>query len=162
MTGGRDEAYAAALRLLAGRDLSRAQLRERLERRGFRPEAASEAIDRLARQGAADDFRVAVVRARGAAARHRGRVRAAADIRAAGIDADVARRALDEVFGSLDERALAEQALVRRLKTPSITSPAEFRRLHAFLLRQGFAPSDVMAVLRGRTRGMAAGADEES
>ena len=71
------EAYVVALRLPAGRDLSESELRERLLRRAFSAGAAEAAVTRLVEQHAVDDFRVAVGRARAAAARHRGRARAA-------------------------------------------------------------------------------------
>ena len=35
-------------------------------------------------------------------------------------------------------------------------------RLHAFLLRQGFAPSDIAAVLRRRSRGLAAAPEDDA
>ena len=146
-------AYAAGLRLLVGRELSRAQVRERLLRRGFTPRAADAAVERLALERAVDDARSARMHARSALARHRGRDRAVREMQRLGIAADVARQAAHEVFGALDERLLIERALTRRLKSAPIESPAEFRRLYAYLVRQGFPPGAVLTVLKARSRG---------
>jgi regulatory protein len=146
-------AYTTGLRLLVGRELSRAQLRERLVRRGFSPETADATVGRLATEGAVDDRRVALMHARSAVAKHRGRDRAVREMQQHGIAPALAKQALAEVFGTLDERRLLERALARRLTSARIESPAEFRRLHAYLVRQGFPPGDVVAALRARSRG---------
>jgi regulatory protein len=145
-------AYVAGLRLLAGRELSGVQVRDRLLQRGFAAGMVEQAVDRLARDGALDDRRVARLRAQGALARGRGRARALLDVRRAGIDPAVAADAVREVFDAVDERAAIEQILDRRARSARIGSPADFRRLYAFLLRRGFQASDVMAVLRARAR----------
>jgi regulatory protein len=154
-------AYAAGLRLLGGRELSRAQLGERLARRGFSANAATAAVERLTANGAVNDLRVALMHARAAAARHRGRDRATREMQRLGLAAAVVGQAVDEVFGALDEHALLEGALARRLRSACIESPAEFRHLYAFLVRQGFEPGEVVAVLRARSRGAKAVPHEE-
>jgi SOS response regulatory protein OraA/RecX len=53
-----------------------------------------------------------------------------------------------EVFEAVDERALLERALARRLRTPGIRDAAHFRRLAQQLVRQGFSPSLVIAALK--------------
>ncbi|HEU4900764.1 MAG TPA: recombination regulator RecX, partial [Actinomycetota bacterium] len=54
-----DAAHAAALRLLTTRARTRAELRQRLEGRGFEPAAVAEALDRLERVGLIDDAALA-------------------------------------------------------------------------------------------------------
>jgi SOS response regulatory protein OraA/RecX len=56
---------------------------------------------------------------------------------------------VDTVFRDVDQSALLERALARRLKGPGalIRTPAEYRRIYAALLRQGFPPADVRKAL---------------
>ena len=68
-----------------------------------------------------------------------------------GIAKDTAAQALADVFGELDERALIERALQKKLRgRPRIASPAERARLYQFLMRQGFSPAAIMNALRSR------------
>src|SRR5262245_52234326 len=58
------DAYVDALRMLARRELSEAQVRQRLRRRAHEEDAIQEAVDRLKRERALDDERVAEALAR--------------------------------------------------------------------------------------------------
>jgi regulatory protein len=148
-------AYSDGLAMLARRELSEAQLRERLARRDHAAEAVEAALVRLRETGAVDDRRVALGAARTEAqVKSRGRARVLRRLQSLGIPADVAAAAVDEVFRSLDEAALLDRALARRLRGPSaqIRDAAHFRRLHQQLIRQGFSPSAITAALRARTR----------
>jgi regulatory protein len=148
-------AYVAGLRMLVGRELSASQLRERLGRRGFEPHDVEQAVARLQREGVQDDRRVAGVRSRAALrVKHRGRDRVVRELVAVGIDAGLARAAVEEALGEVDERELLSSALNRRLPPGrAVASPAEFRRLYAYLLRLGFPAADVVAVLKRRAKG---------
>ena len=68
------------------------------------------------------------------------------------IDKDLARDVVREVFGDVDERALMQRALAKRLPTGAGAAgdSAQLRRLHAYLIRQGFSPSAAAALLRSR------------
>jgi regulatory protein len=148
-----DPAYSAALAMLARRELSEAQLRGRLARREHPPEAIDAAIARLRASGLLDDRRVARAAARAEAhVRSRGRVRVLQKLHALGIAHEVAVEAANEVFEALDEDALLEAALERRLRgrQARIQDAAHFRRLHQQLIRQGFAPAAVARALRAR------------
>jgi regulatory protein len=148
-------AYAAGLALLARRELSEAQIRERLRRKDHAAEAIDRAIVRLRDAGAVDDRRVAVSAARTEAqVRSRGRGYVLRRLQSIGIAADTAADAVDEVFGELDEPALLARALSRRLRGPSATirDQAHFRRLYQQLVRQGFQPSAVLAALKARAK----------
>ena len=148
-------AYAAALAMLARRELSEAQVRERLARREHEPTAIDGAVERLKAAGAVDDRRVALAAARTEAQiRSRGRARVVQRVRALGIDPGLAAQAVDEVFAAVDENALLERALARRLRGPAarITDPSHYRRLYQQLVRQGFSPSAVSRALRARAR----------
>ena len=59
-----DSAYLTALKQLARRELSEAQIRQRLSRRGFTPDDIDPAIARLRQDGSLDDARVAAAIAR--------------------------------------------------------------------------------------------------
>ncbi len=142
--------------MLARRELSERQLRERLERREHPPTAIEEAVTRLRASGLLDDRRVARAAARvEAQVRSRGRLRVLQRLHALGIAPEVAAEAADEVFGAIDEDTLLEAALARRLRGPAarIRDAAHFRRLHQQLVRQGFAPSAVTRALKRHWRG---------
>ena len=143
------DAYVDALRMLARRELSEAQVRRRLARR-HAPAAIDAAVDRLRTERALDDVRVAEAIARTAInLKRRGRLRVCREIEQAGIAAATARRVVDEVFESVDGDALIEAALARRLRgRDDITDDAQFARLYRFLIGQGFEPDRVLAALR--------------
>lgn len=145
-------AYLDGLKLLGRRELSVAGLRARLADRDHPPEEIDTAIDRLLETGALDDARVAKAHARTAlTVKGRGRLRVARELQELGIARDVAAEAIAEVFGDVDERALIEKALQKKVRgKPRITSPAEHARLYQYLMRQGFTPAGVVAALRKR------------
>lgn len=148
-------AYAAGLAMLARRELSEAQIRERLRRKDHDGQAVDAAIERLRETGAANDRRVALAAARTEAhVRSRGRAFVLRRLHSFGIASDIAEAAVNEVFGAIDEPALLEHALSRRLHGPGdrVRDPAHFRRLYQQLLRQGFPPSAVVAALKARSR----------
>ena len=159
-SGRREGSHDVALRLLASRDLSTSQLRERLLRRRLPAGEIERAITRLTAAGLLDDARIAVAHARRAVqVKLRGRRRARQELHALGIDPPVANRALAAVFDEVDEGAVLERAVARRVEGP-IRTRAEFRRLHRALLRQGFPPDEVTAALLARTGGDAAFVEE--
>ena len=149
-----ERAYIAGLTLLSRRELAEAQLRTRLARRKFDEEHIDAAVERLRRERALDDRRTALACARTEVRiRHRGRARVVRQIEALGIARDVARDAVAEVFAEIDEGALLEQALDRRLRHGAdVSDPAVFRRMHRYLLGQGFDPGRVTALLRSRAK----------
>ena len=158
--GGDGGCHDAALRLLAGRDLTTAQLRGRLLRRGLPADEVGRTLDRLTRAGLLDDARTAAAHARRAVhVKLRGRNRARRELEALGIDPETADRALATVFDEVDEAAVLERAIARRTEGP-IRTRAELRRLHGALVRQGFAPDEVAAALLARAGGDAAFVEE--
>jgi regulatory protein len=157
MLAGAERAYVAGLTLLARRELAEAQLRTRLARRKFDQEDIDSAVVRLRLEGALDDRRTALACARTAVRlRHHGRVRVLRQIEALGIAREVARQAVAEVFTELDEAELLEQALDRRLRRGAdLNDPATSRRVHRYLVGQGFDPSAVTGLLRRRRASIA-------
>ena len=143
--------YTVALRWLASRELSVAQVCQRLRQRGFGTDQIEAAIDRLQEARALDDRRTAGAYARTAVSlRLRGRARVLRDIQALGIDREDARAAIEEAFSEVDEATVLERALARRLHGP-VQDLAHFRRLHQYLVRQGFPPVLAVAALRARS-----------
>jgi regulatory protein len=150
VSDGAERAYVAGLTLLSRRELAEAQLRERLARRKFDADEIDDAIARLRRERALDDRRTALACARTEVrVKRRGRARVVRQIEALGIARDIAREAVAEVFAEVDEAELLQQALERRLRRGTeLSDPAAFRRVHRYLLGQGFDPERVTALLR--------------
>jgi regulatory protein len=145
-------AYIDALKLLGRRELSEAQIRQRLARRKHDADAIDTAIDRLREERSVDDVRVAEAIARSQTSlRKRGKLRVRLQIERAGIAASTARRVVDEVFADLDGDALLDAALAKRLRLDDdIADDRAFNRLYRYLVGQGFEPDRVMALLRTR------------
>jgi regulatory protein len=147
-------AYVDGLQLLGRRELSAKQLRDRLLERKHPREDVDRAIELLIENKALDDARVAGAYVRTALKiKGRGRLRIQRELQMMGIDKEVAAQALAEAFGDVDERALIDKALQKKLRgKQKIATPAEYARVFQFLMRQGFSPATVTAVLR-RHRG---------
>src|SRR5437667_12084900 len=145
-------AYVDALKMLARRELSEAQVRQRLARHGHDAEGIDEAVARLTQERAIDDARVAEAIARNESSlRRRGKVRARRRIEVAGISSAAARDAVNEVYGAIDADALLEAALAKRLRgRETIADDREFQRLYRYLVSQGFESDKVLALLRKR------------
>ena len=145
------DAFTVALTLLSARELSETQLRARLTRRKLDPDDIDAAIGRLKSDGTLNDRRVALALARmESAIRHRGRSRVLQKIRQAGIDGDTADDAVREVFEDVDENALLERALERRLRgKPSQELDEKGRaRVVRGLIAQGFRLEAILKRLK--------------
>lgn len=149
-----DDTYLTALKMLARRELSEAQLRQRLLRRQHDLDAIEAALTRLKSERNLDDERVAGAIARSETnLKKRGRFRVTRQIEAAGIASSIAKRVVDETFAAIDGDALLTQALARRLRGRTrIEDDREFQRLYRYLVAQGFEPDRVMALLRTYNR----------
>ena len=144
------DTYLAALNMLARRELSEAQIRQRLARRGESQPSIDEAIARLKAERSIDDERVAGAIARTqTSVRGRGKRRVLQQIEAAGIAKSIASKAVDEVFQDLDADALLSAALSKRLHgREHIADDREFQRLFRYLLAQGFDTDRIVAHLK--------------
>ena len=144
----------AGLTLLARRELSEAQVRQRLARRGYPEEEIDEAAARLKAERAIDDARTAgaIARTETSVKRH-GRLRVRRQIEQAGIAPSIAKAALDEVFEHVDNDAMLEAALDRRLRDQAtIPDDRTFQRLYRYLVGQGFESERVLRLLTARRR----------
>jgi regulatory protein len=127
----------AALGLLSHRAHTRSELGRKLVAKGFRPARIDPCLGRLQARGLLDDAAVAAALVRDRLRhRPRGKARLAQELRARGVQGDLASRVVDEI---LDDEAVTEAALARRA-------------VEGWLARQGPA---ALAALAARDRGPA-------
>lgn len=147
-------AYIDGLKMLARREQSEAQIRQRLARKGYDPAQIDDAVARLRESRAIDDDRVAdaIARTEILLKRH-GKLRVRRQIEQAGISKPIAARAVRDGFVDLDPDALLEAALAKRLRgRTTIADDKEFQRLYRYLVAQGFESDRVLATLSRRRR----------
>ena len=143
--------FTTGLSLLARRELTSTQLRNRLTNKGFTPEAVNDTIQQLKKEGALDDRRTAGMYARQAALiKHRGPRRAILDIVALGIADDIAREVVSQTYEEVDTQLIIQRALNRRL-TGRVQDRAQFQKLYQYLVRQGFDGPLAYSVLEKRS-----------
>jgi regulatory protein len=147
-----DNAYLTAVRMLARRELSELQIRQRLSRKAFPEDAVGEAISRLKDERVLDDARVAGAIARTETGiRKRGPLRVRQKLAAAGITGAAADAAIEEATSQVDMDALLEAALARRLGAGgTIDDDRTMSRLYRQLTSQGFEQDRVLRLLRSR------------
>jgi regulatory protein len=149
------DAYTTALTLLSRRELSVAQLRQRLARRQFESREIEDVIARLTEDNSLDDRRVAVAAARlEGTIKNRGRRRVLQRVQQIGVSASVAKGAVDEVFAGIDEKALLDRAIDKKLKgaNPRDLDEKAKARLVRSLVGQGFDLDQIYERLRARKR----------
>ncbi len=147
------QAREAALRLLAVRPRSAAELARRLRMKGYGPEIGEEVIGRLRDLGMIDDaaFAGTVVRDR-VRLRPQGSRRLASELRQKGVDDETARAAIRETMEgeATDERELARRAAEKWRPRPDEEPERARRRLHGFLARRGFDDDTIREVIDER------------
>jgi regulatory protein len=147
------QAREAALRLLAVRPRSAAELARRLRLKGYAPEIGEEVIGRLRELGMIDDaaFAGTLVQDR-VRLRPQGARRLASELRQKGVDDETARAAIRETMEgeSTDERELARRAAEKWRPRPDEEPARARRRLHAFLARRGFDAEVIREVVDER------------
>ena len=143
-------AYIDGLKMLGRRELSEKQVRQRLARKAYEPDEIDDAVTRLRQERAINDARVAEAIARTETGiRKRGKVRVRMQLERAGIAKDTARQAIDSVFEAIDDEALLEASLRKRLRgRETIAGDREFQRLFRYLIGQGFESDRVMKTLK--------------
>jgi regulatory protein len=142
-------ARGICLRALTGAPKTRQQLADLLARRGVPDDAAVTVLDRFTEVGLIDDaaFARAWVSSRQAG---RGLARRAlsAELRAKGVEPEVAAEAVDLVDDD-DERAAARRLVERRLRGMSrLDRATASRRLIGMLARKGYGGGLASAVVR--------------
>jgi regulatory protein len=157
----RDAVYELAVKALAGRARSTAELRTFLARRGANEDDIGEAIARLREHGYLDDARYAkaFVRARIENEGHgAGRVRR--DLARKRVSRAVAEQAVSSGYEQVNERELLRDYLRRklRLKDPP-SKPSALASLYQRLLRAGFSSATIVKELSGLHSAQRRGAD---
>jgi regulatory protein len=135
-------AYQRALRRLARRDHSAAELRRALLERGHEAGEAEAAIERLRRERYLDDAGYAERFARSRMAHQgHGRLRVRQDLRLRGVERRTVEAGIAGALREVDEEALLD-GLARRYwrQHASVEAGRRLPRLWAFLVRRGFDP----------------------
>ncbi len=132
------------LKYLGMRLHSQAELRRKLMKREYGGQVVEGVLADLVRMGYVDDARYARAKAMSAAEhKHHGRRRAFAELMKAGVNADVAEKALDEVYSAegvgADQLSTARELARKKLASLKKLDPlAAKRRLVGMLQRRGF------------------------
>ncbi|WAM18939.1 recombination regulator RecX [Rhodococcus sp. JS3073] len=137
------------LRLLTDRARSRAELAERLAKKGYSAEVAERVLDRLAEVGLVNDADFAQ---QWVHSRHtysgKGKRALALELRRKGIGQDDAAEALAQI-DSEDERARATELVAKKLRTVSADDrDRAVRRLVSMLARRGFPQGMAFEVVK--------------
>ncbi len=148
--GERRYALERAYRLLAARDRSEAEMRQRLQQIGFDEETVEHTLGVLRRQKYLDDRAFAERFARSQlAVRPVGRRELQRRLREKGIHEDLLAEVLSAVYPESEEEELARREAVRRLRRyRNETDRRRVRsRIASFLARRGFEWPVVQSVL---------------
>jgi len=154
--------HATALRMLARRAMSRREIAERLERKGFGAGMIRAELARLAAAGLVDDDQLAGSLARTHLAAGRGRRAVAALLRRRGLGREEAAAALSGIAEPDEEEALARAVARAARKYPGFRRLPQMRRkVIRYLLARGFELSAVSRALASHTREDADAVDVE-
>ena len=137
------ELRARALRLLARREHSRAELARKLARRAASPEALESVLFDLEKRKELSDERFAAERARRLARKY-GAAKIRQDLKARGVSEEI----IDGVSSS-GEIELARTILQRKYRAPATTREARARRAR-FLQSRGFSFDIIRSLLSSR------------
>lgn len=140
------ELKARALRHLARREHSRAELARKLAPRAESPEALEQLLDALAAKKQLSDARYAEARAHQLARKY-GAARIRHDLRSKGVDETIVARA-----SAADERERAAAILARKYRSPAST-PMERARRMRFLQSRGFSHDTIRTLLSSDAAG---------
>ncbi|MGF6881264.1 regulatory protein [Nocardia sp. GAS34] len=147
--GTEAQAKDVCLRLLTDRARSRAELADKLAAKGYTPEIAGRALDRLAEVGLIDD---AAFAEQWVHSRHtysgKGKKVLAQELRRKGIAPEDSAPALEAISGD-DERTRAADLVRQKLRTlpRDLDRDKATRRLVGMLARRGYDPSTAFAVV---------------
>lgn len=147
----RERVTALALKILAARPRSESQLRERLMARPWaRAELVDECIVKLKELGYVDDTAFAHSYANYRLnAKPVGRSRVARELAGKRVARETIARALDSVFEDVDQEALIDRAVEKRIRTHGLPSDkAAEKRMFDYLVRLGFEYDLVIGKLR--------------
>jgi regulatory protein len=141
-----------ALRMLARRSYSIAEMRRALERKCPEPAQVSEAIARLRELGYLDDRKFAEQYAHSLAQnRNLGPHRLRRELKAKLINYQEVERAVERTYQDTSVQSLLERALAKKLRTYRLPlTRARFHSLCQSLMRLGFDANDIIKAIRSR------------
>ena len=160
VAGERPLAMNCALHFLGYRARSESEVRERLQRYGYAEGTVELVVERLRELGYLDDEEFARLKAREKARRY-GPRRVSVELRKSGVDAEVARSAVEEEFAEKSELEAAFSAVSRRYNRrgpddvgagADAEAVATARRVYGFLMRRGYS-AEVCAEVAREYRG---------
>lgn len=147
-----DRCYLSALRILNYRFNSEAELRRKLRSKEFGDADIDAAIARLRNEKWLDDARYAAAFVRTRAQKRLGRLRIRRELTAAGVDAEVAARAIAENVDTEAERERLGAACAKKLnaltRREGVLTDQGRQKLIAYLLKQGYEMNAVLEVVR--------------
>ena len=135
------------LRLLEQGDRTKKGLENKLEQNGYPPEAVEEAIVYAESFHYIDDKRYAVnyiQNQRGC----KGRARIMMELRNKGVSQEDIDFAFQETEEGADTRERIRELIGKKRKSQGTMEEKERQKLYGFLMRRGFASSDILSVLR--------------
>lgn len=145
-----EQAWSYCLRLLTSRARTRAELTERLARRGYPDDVSERIMDRLATAGLVNDADFAT---QWVQSRHtysgKGKRALAAELRTKGVSAENAAAALAQIDGEA-ERSWAAELVTKKLRSENLDDGGikAARRLVAMLARRGYGQSMAYDVVK--------------
>ncbi|AGM29600.1 recombination regulator RecX [Mycobacteroides abscessus] len=145
-----EQAWCYCLRLLTSRARTRAELTERLARRGYPDDVSERIMDRLATAGLVNDADFAT---QWVQSRHtysgKGKRALAAELRTKGVSAENAAAALAQIDGEA-ERSRAAELVTKKLRSENLDDGGikAARRLVAMLARRGYGQSMAYDVVK--------------
>lgn len=144
--------FAAALRMLARRAYSVAELRRTLQKKFGATEEVREAVARLRELGYLNDRKFAEHYASSLVEnRSFGRFRIRRELKAKLVDYRHIDPALEQAFQDTDERELLARTLEKKLRTLRLPLTAsKLASLCQSLMRRGFRASDIIKAVRSR------------
>lgn len=149
-TGGSDserKLEAAAVRLLARREHSTAELKRKLIKKGFASESVERIVQKLGAKRLVSDERFVTSFVHHHANRGQGPVRIRAELRQQGIDDQAIQDALQDA--EVDWDALAGAVRRRKFGSKRPLSPSERAKQARFLQYRGFTADQIRAALNG-------------
>jgi regulatory protein len=153
-------ALERALKLLAVRARTEAELDRALARAQVPDQERAAALARVRELGYLNDAEVATSRARSLLERGVARRMAAQRLRSQGVSVSVAQEALDGAAEGAGEQELVERALARRLRGRQPRDEKERRRIFRSLVQQGHRAALVAAAVGLRWDGADEAPDE--
>ncbi|HXJ95979.1 MAG TPA: regulatory protein RecX [Terriglobia bacterium] len=147
-----EAAFQIAIRSLAARPYSVAELKQKLRLKRVTSKAIEETVTRLKKLGFLNDRKLAEQYA-SSLARNRafGRFRVERELRARRVDPRSVEPALKAAFEEIDERGLLERVLDKKIGSLRLPlTRARLASLLAGLRRRGFRTEDIIRAVRAR------------